>query len=144
MMGVPVVHASHAGSFQGFVLPDEKVPYNSHFEGETVIIDGHGQVLARMAYEDGEGIIFADVSPGEVPGPHEPIPDRFWIPELSQHTEARWKEALIRGRRYYDEVTVPHVEMGLRWIIIDWIIYDCLAENRKISGCRQSAHTLFV
>jgi predicted amidohydrolase len=111
MLGVPVVHASHAGSFQGFLMPDQEVPYNSHFQGETVIVDGHGQVLARMAYEDGEGIVLADVTPGEVPGPHEPIPERFWIPELPERTVTRWEEALVQGRMYYDEVTVPHLKV---------------------------------
>lgn len=110
MLGVPVVHASHAGSFQGFVMPDQKVHCNSHFLGETVIVDGHGQILARMAYEDGEGIVCADVNLGEVAGPHEPIPDRFWIPELSERTLTRWEEALVQGRRYYDEVTVSHLK----------------------------------
>jgi predicted amidohydrolase len=108
MMGVPVAHASHAGSFQGFQLPDQQVSYNSHFEGETVIVDGHGQILARMAYEDGEGIILADVTPGQVAGPHEPIPEGFWIPELPQTTVTAWEEALVDGRKYYDEVTVLH------------------------------------
>ena len=108
MLGVPVVHASHAGSFRGFSTPDQKECYDSHYQGETVIINGHGQILARMAYEDGEGIVYADVILGEVAGPHEPIPDRFWIPELTERTATRWKEALVLGRRYYNEVTIPH------------------------------------
>jgi predicted amidohydrolase len=108
MLGVPVVHASHAGSFQGFVLPDEQVPFNSHYEGETMIVDGHGSILARMAYGDGEGVIIADVTPGQVQGPYEPIPDGFWIPNLPEATVEGWEDALVEGRKYYDEVTVPH------------------------------------
>jgi predicted amidohydrolase len=108
MLGVPVVHASHAGSFEGFALPDYQDPYNSHFEGETMIVDGHGQILARMSYEDGEGIILADVTLGQVEGPHEPIPEGFWIPELPDATVTAWEEALVDGRKYYDEVTFPH------------------------------------
>ncbi len=109
MLGVPVVHASHAGSFQGFSMHDQREAYDSHFLGETVIVDRHGQILARMAYEDGEGIVCADVTLGEAAEPHEPIPDRFWIPELPERTVTRWEEALVQGRRYYDEVTVPHL-----------------------------------
>jgi predicted amidohydrolase len=108
MLGVPVVHASHAGTFEGFALPDYEDPYNSHFEGETVIVDGHGQILASMSYQDGEGVILADVVPGQVPGPHEPIPDGFWIPEFPEVTVAAWEQALVDGREYYDEVTVPY------------------------------------
>jgi predicted amidohydrolase len=114
MLGVPVVHASHAGSFRAFTTPEQKEHYHSHYLGETVIIDGHGQILARMAYEDGEGFVCADVTPGEVAGPHEPIPDRFWIPELPERTVTRWEEALVKGRKYYEEVTVPH-RTGSSW-----------------------------
>ena len=111
MLGVPVVHASHAGSFQGFLMPDQKEPYSSHFLGETVIVDGHGQILARMAHEDGEGIVCADVTLGEVAGPHEPVPNRFWVPKLPERTVMGWEEALVQGRRYYDEVTVSHLNL---------------------------------
>lgn len=108
MLGVPVVHASHAGSFKGYAQPDEKEPYNSHYLGETMIVDGHGGILARMSYEDGEGVILADVMPGQVKGAHEPIPSRFWIPEFSEGTMARWREAMTTGRKYYEQVTLPH------------------------------------
>jgi len=109
MLGVPVVHASHAGSFRGFTKPSCEESYNSRFLGETVIVDGRGQILARMAREDGEGVVLADVTPGAVAGPLEPIPDGFWIPQLSEHIVTRWEEALIQGRRYYGEVTRSHL-----------------------------------
>ena len=38
---------------------NEAVPYVSRFLGEAQITDGHGNVLARLAYEDGEGIVTA-------------------------------------------------------------------------------------
>jgi predicted amidohydrolase len=108
MLGVPVVHASHAGIFRGYAQVDEKDPYNSHYLGETMIVDGRGQILARMSYEDGEGVILADITPGEVEGTHEAIPARFWIPDFSEGTMTRWQEAIKIGRKYYDEVTMPH------------------------------------
>jgi predicted amidohydrolase len=108
MLGVPVIHASNAGTFKGYAQVDEKKPYNSHYLGETMIVDGRGQILARMSYEDGEGVILADITPGEVGGAREPIPSRFWIPEFSEGTMTRWKEAITLGRKYYDEVTMPH------------------------------------
>lgn len=109
MLGVPVVHASHAGAFRGFTTPDCEEPYDSHFLGETVIVDGRGRILARMAQEDGEGVVLATVTLGAASGPVEPIPDGYWIPELSEHIATRWEEALIQGRRYYDEVTCSHL-----------------------------------
>jgi len=75
MLGVPVVHASHAGFFQGFLMPDQREPYESHFQGETVIVDGHGQILARMAYEDGKGCFHGHG--------HRPVPHAFeWVPPM--------------------------------------------------------------
>lgn len=110
MLGVPVVFAQQAGTFRGFAETDEKNPYNSHFIGETVIVDGHGKILARRAYEEGEGIIIADLTLGKVPGGTDEIPDRFWIPEMSNlngGTKQGWEQTLIPGRKYYDSVTRP-------------------------------------
>jgi len=66
MLGVPVVHASHCGDFEGFALGREQAAYRSHYLGEAQIVDGNGTVLARMVHDDGEGIIVADISPGSV------------------------------------------------------------------------------
>lgn len=109
MLGVPVVHASHAGSFRGFTTPDCEEPYLSHFLGESVVVDGRGRVLAGMAHEDGEGVVLADVTPGAVPGPLEPIPEGFWIPQLPDRIVTKWEEALVQGREYYDAVTRNHL-----------------------------------
>lgn len=44
LLGVPVVHASHAGPFQGFDSPElPDVPYRSVYLGETMITDGRGR-----------------------------------------------------------------------------------------------------
>jgi predicted amidohydrolase len=73
-LGVPVVHAAQAGEFEGLTPGNETVPYVSRFLGETQITDGHGQVLARLAYEDGEGVVTADIAPGRVEGDLAPTP----------------------------------------------------------------------
>lgn len=91
--------------------PDETKPFNSHFIGETVIVDGQGKVLARRTREDGEGVVLADIRLGKVPGATEPIPDRFWIPDLSDingGTKEGWEATMIPGRKYYDTVVYPH------------------------------------
>lgn len=82
MLGVPVVHASHAGEFEGLTPGNESIPYVSRYLGETQITDGCGKVLARMTYEDGEGVIVADIASGQVPGDLAPIPDDFWATPL--------------------------------------------------------------
>jgi hypothetical protein len=50
------VHAAPADEFAGLTPGNETVPYVSRYLDETQITDGHGNVLARLAYEDGEGV----------------------------------------------------------------------------------------
>src|SRR5262249_46695112 len=73
-LGVPVVHAAQAGEFEGLTPGNETVPYVSRFLGEAQITDGHGNVLARLAYEDGEGIITADITPRRIEAHLAPTP----------------------------------------------------------------------
>ena len=64
------------------------------------IVDGRGKILARLAHEDGEGVITADVVPGRLE-PSEQIPDRFWIPDLPGLIRFAWTYQNAHGRRYY-------------------------------------------
>ena len=56
LLGVPVVHASHAGRFEGRSWPGEPAPFPSSYLGETQIVNGRGEILARMSREDGEDV----------------------------------------------------------------------------------------
>lgn len=100
MVGAPVVHASHAGNFMGKWPWMPGMPYESGYLGETQIVDGSGVILARLAREDGDGVILADVTPGSVK-PSEEIPDRFWIPDLPLLFRFVWTYQNAHGRRYY-------------------------------------------
>jgi len=104
MLGVPVVHASHAGEFEGLTPGNETVPYASRYLGETRIVDGSGNVLARMAYEDGEGVIVADITPGRVAEALDPVPDGFWTVELPPGAVRAWEYLNPLGRRYYEKI----------------------------------------
>ena len=86
-LGVPVVHAAQAGEFEGLTPGNETVPFVSRFLGETQITDGHGNVLTRLAYEDGEGVVTADITPGRIAGDLAPIPQSFWTVRTSDGTE---------------------------------------------------------
>lgn len=82
MLGVPVVHASHAGPFEGFDSPElPDVPYRSVYLGETAITDADGSLLRRMSMEEGAGVITADIDLPSGLTPTEAIPERFWLPE---------------------------------------------------------------
>ena len=99
MVGAPVVHASHAGDFVGNT-PWLPLKYKSRFLGETQIVDGDGNILARLSCEDGEGVISADIILAKV-SPTEEIPSRFWIPDLPASIRFAWFYQNLHGRRYY-------------------------------------------
>ena len=107
MLGVPVVHASHAGELEGLTPGNESVPYTSRYLGETQITDGSGRVLARMACEDGEGIITAEITPGRMSGVAEPIPEGFWTGELPPMAVKAWERLNRLGQQYYAETVRP-------------------------------------
>jgi N-carbamoylputrescine amidase len=109
-LGVPVVHASQAGEFEGLTPGNETVPYVSRYLGEAQITDGHGNVLARLAYEDGEGVVTADIAPGRVEGDLAPTPEGFWTAELPSNTLHRWDHLNSLGRDYYATKFRPLLE----------------------------------
>jgi predicted amidohydrolase len=114
MLGVPVIHASHCGAFEGLALKEQMTPYRSHYLGEAQIVDGHGKILARMAREDGEGIIVAEITPGAVDLALEPIPDRFWIPELWDPLLPAWERENRLGQEYYHGTAQSYYAKALR------------------------------
>lgn len=102
LMGCPVVHAAHAGSFTGRTPMLPGFPYTSYFLGETQIVTAEGEILAGMKPADGEGFVMADVTPGRKP-PSEKIPDRFWIPDLPPAIRFAWWYQNLHGRWYYQK-----------------------------------------
>jgi len=114
MLGVPVIHASHAGPFNGFFSPDlADLPYDSVYLGETMIVDADGQILSRRGASQGPGIVDSDIVIPKQAAPSLEIPESFWTP--SEMPEA-WKDSWIRwlesGAYYYDTVTQPYVQTG--------------------------------
>lgn len=114
MLGIPVVHASHAGPFEGFSSPElPDVPYRSVYLEETLITAAHGRLLGRMRMQDGAGVITANI---DLPGratPSEAIPERFWLPEqMPQEWKDAWDRWFARGEDYYKTVTQPYLATG--------------------------------
>ena len=104
------MHAAQAGEFEGLTPGNETVPYVSRFLGETQITDGHGNVLARLAYDDGEGVVTADIVPGRVEGELAPTPEGFWTVELPANTLKAWDRLNSLGRDYYATKFRPLLE----------------------------------
>lgn len=108
-LGVPVIHASHAGNFAGLTPGNESKPYVSRYLGETQISDGHGNVLARMAQEDGEGFVTAEIKPGRVAGDLAPIPGEFWAVALPPGAIKAWEYLNPLGKEYYARTFRPRL-----------------------------------
>jgi predicted amidohydrolase len=115
MLGVPVIHGSHAGKFEGFFSPElADVSYNSTYLGETMIVDAQGKLLARRAQDAGEGVVTAEVVLPSKPMPSESIPKTFWIPrEMPDDWKDAWERWFDLGADYYDMVTTRYLETGV-------------------------------
>ncbi len=114
LLGVPVVHGSHAGPFNGFFSPDlPDVPYDSRYLGEAMIVDAQGEVLARRSAEQGAGVLVARIELPERPRANPPIPEDFWLPkEMPEPWKASWERWLSSGSHYYRSVTQPFLQSG--------------------------------
>jgi predicted amidohydrolase len=114
LLGVPVVHASHAGSFEGGTVTTRDFAKRAfHYLGETQIVDGDGTVLARLSAADGEGIIAADVVAAVRRSERLPVPARFWIPAMPDGWDEAWRTSLRRDHEYYLEHARPRVAARL-------------------------------
>jgi len=108
LLGVPVVHAAHAGDFEGSLPLVPGFPYRSCYLGETQIVDGAGRILARMRREDGEGFVSAELDLSEKHEPSESVPEGFWIPNLPRAFRLLWAIQNLHGRNYYLRKTLAH------------------------------------
>ncbi|KZZ80327.1 hypothetical protein A3766_09070, partial [Oleiphilus sp. HI0132] len=69
LLGVPNIHAAHCGEIVGqypmLAGGKGRLPFVSSLIGETQITDGKGNILKRLAAEEGPGVIVADVDLAE-------------------------------------------------------------------------------
>ncbi|HQI81418.1 MAG TPA: carbon-nitrogen hydrolase family protein [Deltaproteobacteria bacterium] len=100
MLGVPLVHAAHAGTFRASMPCMPLVPYESFYLGETQIVDASGVILRRMTREEGEGVIVAEVDPGRR-APSLTLGTSFWIPRLPLLFRLVWTYQNLHGAWYY-------------------------------------------
>lgn len=109
MLGVSVIHAGHAGDIEAQLPMWPGFKYKTRLMGETQIVDGSGKILERMKRSDGEGFIMAEIDPVKKWEPAEPVPDRFWIPDLPPQIRFVWWYQNMHGKRYYRKKTRPYM-----------------------------------
>lgn len=76
------------------------VRWRTAMVGETQICDRDGRVLARLALEDGEGHVAAEVALGPAQ-PLDPLEDRYWIPRMTASVWAAWYGLNAHGALTY-------------------------------------------
>lgn len=99
-VGAPVIHAGHAGTLECAWPWIPGLPYRGHFEGATLITDAAGRVLAERSWQDGEGIVVAEVEPLRTTPTADP-PDRFWLHDRGGLAALAWVYQRVHGRRWY-------------------------------------------
>lgn len=99
LVGAPVIHGSHCNSFS-CPMPGLPLTYRGHLEGQAAIIDGAGKVIARRTYEDGPGIVLAEIRMQAVE-PASPVPERFWLRRRGVIPAFSWHLHGLLGRRWY-------------------------------------------
>ena len=102
VVGAPAVHPSLVGDLTMETPFARAIPWPTIFVGETIIADRDGSILQRLAYEDGEGWVCADLDWVE-PTPLDPVPDRFWMTTLPFSTQAVWHLCNPAGRARYEQ-----------------------------------------
>lgn len=110
LLDVPVIHAGHAGNFEGYAAPSERRKYKSHYLGESKIVDRQGQVLAGMSYDDGEGVIIAEIDVNASCNPSMQIPKSFWISKMPKEFIKEWDKLNQHGLDYYQNQTFSYLQ----------------------------------
>ncbi|WP_298448770.1 carbon-nitrogen hydrolase family protein [uncultured Marinobacter sp.] len=101
LVGAPIIHASHCNDFS-CPMPGLPLTYCGHLEGQAAIVDGQGNLVAHRTYEQGPGIVLADICMLAVE-PAEPVPDRFWLRRRGLVPAFSWHLHGMLGRRWYKQ-----------------------------------------
>lgn len=104
LLGVANIHSAHTGKLDGIfpMYPGDTrgLMNENQLIGETQIVDNQGNIVARLSQQDGPGVICADIdlTPAEA---SLPLPDRYWIPELSGLIKFNWYQQNWASKNIY-------------------------------------------
>ncbi len=101
LIGAPVIHGSHCNTITCDFLGLPFLQYQGVLEGNAAVVDANGNILARRYKEEGEGIVIADVTPGNIQPDRADIPDRFWLRKRSVFAAFSWHYHGYLGKRWY-------------------------------------------
>ncbi|MGO1462478.1 MAG: carbon-nitrogen hydrolase family protein [Marinobacter sp.] len=99
LVGAPVIHGSHCNALS-CRMPGLPLAYRGHLEGQAAVIDGAGNVVASRRYEEGPGVVLADITLQAIE-PSAPVPDGFWLRRRGIIPTFSWHFHGALGRRWY-------------------------------------------
>lgn len=105
LVGCPVVEATHCGRIR-CKTPLLPLPYETGLGGGATVCDAAGNVLARRAAGEGEGVAVAEVEAVRIET-FGREPEGFWIQELDPVSKAGWHLQGWHGRRWYRRHVAP-------------------------------------
>lgn len=115
LLHVPVIHSNHCGTITAFDYPDEKNPYTFQMVGATQMVDRDGNIIARKAFDDGEGLIISDISTDK--GKRKPADidyGSYWIEPLPEPYLYAWENYNRTGKNYYETVSKPYYQANYK------------------------------
>ena len=110
LLGVPVIHANHCGMVTALRFPAGDAQQTRQLVGAAQIVSGDGTVLARRGFEQGSGMVTAEISPAaaQLSHPLEQLPSQYWIPDLPLSYLHAWQTLNAQGQAYYETTAQPY------------------------------------
>lgn len=105
LAGTPLVHASHCGKVTAKHFPDGERIQTRQLVGAAQIINASGKVLARRPFEEGEGIVYADIALKKKPYLKRSYPDEYWTEKLPDSYINAWNTSNPIAKKYYQDIT---------------------------------------
>jgi len=108
LLKTPVIHSSHCGKATAPCFPGNGMYQTRQFVGAAQIIDRNGTVIVKRSFEQGEGIVFAELSWNIAS--KTPITinaSKYWIPDLPEEYIKAWERNNTIGENYYRNIALP-------------------------------------
>ncbi|MCC8166207.1 MAG: carbon-nitrogen hydrolase family protein [Planctomycetes bacterium] len=109
LVKAPVIHANHCGTIRACDFPDDKKAHTLQMIGATQIIAADGRVLAERRFDEGAGVITADIS--WEGGKREPAvieEGRYWLEDMPEPYLYSWQNNNRIGTEYYNRHAKPY------------------------------------
>lgn len=108
LLNTPVIHGNHCGEVSTMSFPDNKYHQTRQYVGAAQIVDADGTIIARRSFDEGEGLVFAELEVNKDKKATTKIDtNKFWIPDLPDEYIRAWERNNALGEEYYKNTALP-------------------------------------